>query len=212
MTEQRSPLDQALDLVLYAPVGFMVTAGEELPRLIEKGRAQMSGQVGVARLVGRFAVAQGQREAGKVVRQAAQVLTDLGVLPSDRPGPAAPPVRERAYPPPSTRSDDPGAADAFSPAETLFVDDGPVTVPADDDEVVAQFLDDGLVVEVVEVAAPAGQDLAIPGYDALSASQVVQRLAGLSPEELEDVRAYELSTRGRRTILNKVAQLQSGPS
>ncbi len=91
MTEQRSPLDQALDLVLYAPVGFMVTAGEELPRLIEKGRAQMSGQVGVARLVGRFAVAQGQREAGKVVRQAAQVLTDLGVLPSDRPGPAAPP-------------------------------------------------------------------------------------------------------------------------
>ena len=59
---------------------------------------------------------------------------------------------------------------------------------------------------------PLGSDLAIPGYDALSASQVVQRLAGLSPEELEDVRAYELHTRGRRTILNKIAQLQSGPS
>jgi hypothetical protein len=58
--------------------------------------------------------------------------------------------------------------------------------------------------------APPGQDLAIPGYDALSASQVVQRLDGLSAGELEEVRAYELATRGRRTILNKIAQLQSG--
>lgn len=54
-------------------------------------------------------------------------------------------------------------------------------------------------------AAPA--DLAIPGYDALAASQVVQRLAGLSPEELEAVRAYEEATRGRRTILGRIAQL-----
>ena len=76
-----------------------------------------------------------------------------------------------------------------------------------------RLLDDGLVVpSSSRWPHPLGQDLAIPGYDALSASQVVQRLAGLSPEELEDVRAYELNTRGRRTILNKVAQLQSGPS
>ena len=53
-------------------------------------------------------------------------------------------------------------------------------------------------------------DLAIPGYDALSASQVVQRLAGLSPAELESVRAYEEATRGRKTILSRVAQLQHG--
>jgi hypothetical protein len=190
VTEHRSPVDQALDLLLYAPVGFVVTAGEELPRLIEKGRTQMSGQVGVARLVGRFAVAQGQREAGKVVRQAAQVLTDLGVLPSDRPGPADPPVREQGYAPP-----EPHLHDSEAPSETLEI-----------------VVTEGGVTEVFQVATPLGQDLAIPGYDALSASQVIQRLAGLSPEELEDVRAYELNTRGRRTILNKVAQLQSGPS
>jgi hypothetical protein len=51
--------------------------------------------------------------------------------------------------------------------------------------------------------------LAIPGYDSLSASQVVQRLGGLSSEELEAVRQYESTTRGRRTILSKIAQLQS---
>jgi hypothetical protein len=52
--------------------------------------------------------------------------------------------------------------------------------------------------------------LAIPGYDSLSASQVVQRLAGLSPGELRDVRAHEESHRHRRTILNRVEQLLAG--
>jgi hypothetical protein len=51
--------------------------------------------------------------------------------------------------------------------------------------------------------------LAIPGYDALSASQVVQRLAGLADDELEAVRTYEAATRGRRTVLNRIAQLQA---
>jgi len=58
--------------------------------------------------------------------------------------------------------------------------------------------------------SPPGPDLAIPGYDALSASQVVQRLAGLTAEELEAVRAYEVGTRSRKTILNRISQLQAG--
>jgi hypothetical protein len=57
-------------------------------------------------------------------------------------------------------------------------------------------------------AGPAVDSLAIPDYDSLSASQVVTRLDGLSPAELEAVRAYESAHRGRKTILNKVAQLQ----
>lgn len=51
--------------------------------------------------------------------------------------------------------------------------------------------------------------LAIPGYDSLSASQVVQRLTGLSRPELEAVRVYEEAGRGRKTILTRVAQLQT---
>ena len=46
-------------------------------------------------------------------------------------------------------------------------------------------------------------ELAIPGYDSLSASQVVQRLAGLAPPELEAVRTYEAADRGRRTNLDQ---------
>ncbi|HVT78048.1 MAG TPA: hypothetical protein VHD87_13520 [Acidimicrobiales bacterium] len=52
------------------------------------------------------------------------------------------------------------------------------------------------------------QSLAIPGYDSLSASQVVERLAGLNAEELEAIGSYEAAGRGRRTILNRVAQLR----
>ena len=54
---------------------------------------------------------------------------------------------------------------------------------------------------------PEVSTLSIPGFDTLSASQVVQRLDGLNRVELVSVRAYEASTRGRRTILSRVDQL-----
>jgi hypothetical protein len=57
---------------------------------------------------------------------------------------------------------------------------------------------------------PSVEELAIPDYDSLSASQVVPRLTGLGEQELELVRRYEASGRGRRTILSRIAQLQQG--
>ena len=52
-------------------------------------------------------------------------------------------------------------------------------------------------------------DLPIADYDALAASQIVKRLDGLTPDQLESVREYESANRGRRTILSKLARLQS---
>jgi hypothetical protein len=49
--------------------------------------------------------------------------------------------------------------------------------------------------------------LAIPGYEALSASQVVRRLDGLAPTELEAIYEHEAATRRRRTILPRTQQL-----
>jgi hypothetical protein len=89
---------------------------------------------------------------------------------------------------PDSAPPDPAAAE---PAE---VDDGDaVVVPLHDDD-----MDD-----VTEA------DLAIPSYGSLAASQVVSRLEGLSPVELESVRRYELAHRGRKTVLGKIANLQS---
>ena len=59
----------------------------------------------------------------------------------------------------------------------------------------------------MEEGLPVASELAIPGYDTLAASQVVQRLSSLCPDELEAIRLYELSNRRRRTVLHRVAQL-----
>ena len=58
-----------------------------------------------------------------------------------------------------------------------------------------------------DVAAPPVEELPIPDYDELSASQVIERLDGLDADSLDAIRAYEASHRGRNTILGKIAQL-----
>ena len=58
------------------------------------------------------------------------------------------------------------------------------------------------------ITTTAAQGLPINNYDTLSASQIVPRLAGLRPDELTRVRAYENAHRRRRTILGRIAQLQ----
>jgi hypothetical protein len=74
----------------------------------------------------------------------------------------------------------------------------------DDDDVVVPLRNaDDEMDDIVE------SDLAIPSYGSLAASQVVSRLDGLSPVELESVRRYELAHRGRKTVLGKIAHLQS---
>ena len=45
------------------------------------------------------------------------------------------------------------------------------------------------------------------GYDALPAAEIVRLLARLPHADLELIREYEAGGRGRRTILNKVAEL-----
>jgi hypothetical protein len=157
--ERKSPLAQALDVLLYAPLGLALSAREELPKLAEKGRQQAA----VAKMIGHFAVTQGRQELEKRLTTMA-APRPAAAPPTPAPPAPAPPV---AAAPPSTNGNN------------------PTTRPA-----------------------PPVESLAIPGYDSLSASQVVQRLAGLSGPELDQVAVYEEATRGRRTILSKVAMLQ----
>lgn len=57
-------------------------------------------------------------------------------------------------------------------------------------------------------AMMAAERLPIPGYDTLSASQVLPRLAPLDRAELDALRRYEAAHRGRRTILGRIDQLR----
>ena len=220
MTERKSLLEQALDMCLYAPVGLAISVTEELPQLIDKGRARVNSQLAMAKMVGSFAVAQGQREAERVVRHATSRVSEGGPFGATPPaareaGLTMQPVEEPgdldaapwATPAGGSEPTNGDGAGAASMVDDTARSDGvaaviPSTRPAPEEDPSAP---------APAPAMPAGDAsaLAIPGYDALSASQVVQRLAGLATDELEAVRTYEAATRGRRTILNRIAQLQA---
>ena len=167
--DDKTPLDhlvdQAADLLVYAPIGLFFEAPTLLPKLAEKGRVHANN----ARLFGQFAVRHGEaelrRRVGGLEEQATGWLKLFGLVPDDR---------------------------AEAPAPAPAPEPGADAVHANGDS----------------PAAPVIGDLAIPDYDSLSASQVVTRLAGLGAPELEAIRAYEAAHRSRKTILNKVAQLQ----
>ena len=184
VSSHKNPIEQALDVFVFAPLGFVLSARETIPELAEKGRQYFAA----ARVMGEYAIGQGREQAEKAVRQATdqagQTLSVVGGLSGRRP------VRRPSAPP---RPTTPAA-----PAP-----------PASAEGTTATARDDPSGNGVAPTRSTA-QNLAIPGYDTLSASQVVQRLSGLSVDELEAVRAYEQSGRKRKTILARVDQLQSG--
>ena len=59
VSDHKSPVDDALDLLVYAPLGFALDARTLLPKLIDRGRSQID----VARWMGEHAVAKGQKGA-----------------------------------------------------------------------------------------------------------------------------------------------------
>lgn len=175
--DSRSPVEHLVDYCVYAPLGLALEARTLMPGLIDRGRAQ----VGVARMVGEFAVKWGsvrlEASVVDVQDQAMGLLRRAGLAPTED--------RDR-----SAEGQDEAAASSPTP------DPAVAPSPVVEDQAEADVPD-------IDVTT-----LAIPDYDNLSASQVVPRLDGLTAEELVAVGAYERGHRGRKTILNKVAQLQ----
>jgi len=162
-----------LDCFVYAPLGAAIAVAEEVPKLAERGRESADQQLAIAKLIGRFVVAEGRRRFGaasdrSVGKRGASAGT--GSMPARQPagGQAGPPRSPESAP----RSGIAGSG------------------------------------ELTTSAAP-GRELPIPAYDTLAASQVVERLASLTPAELEAVRRHESATRRRRTVLHRIAQLNS---
>jgi hypothetical protein len=220
--------ERFLDLFVFLPTGVAVTLAEELPRLAERGRERLGMQVNSARAIGKFAVTAGGHELkrrSEGMRKQAPRSGSTPPAPSRTP-PATPPAgppRLRSIPRPPVDGTTAGAAAASSPAAP------PTPAPAPAAGTVAASAPSPASVPAGRTPAadapaaapgpgpttprpasshvPEVGSLAIPGFDTLSASQVVQRLDGLSRSELVAVRAYETSTRGRRTILSRVDQL-----
>jgi hypothetical protein len=177
---------------------------------VDRRQAQVQQRTTTAKSIGQVAMTFGvpmvrQRVEREVdsARQRAQSF--LGSIPGvEAPG-AQPPVSEPK--PPREAKDTTRPTGAKPPTRPVPVAGHPSTDKSHTNG--AGTNGAAVVPDAVNGSAAAGDALPIPGYDALSASQVVERLAGLSPSELDAVRTYEGAHRNRRTILGKIDQISA---
>lgn len=210
MSNEQNPIERAVDLFVFAPIGVAMFAKDTVPTFmkmfVSRGQAELAQRkkslhdhANQYRAVGRFAVKYGgpevKRQAegkiGGARRLAEETFSGLvvargnGEMKESAPAPKASPAAAGA----DARSGSVANGGANGNGARRTPTSGKVPAPA------------------TPAPAPPAPSLAIPGYDQLSASQVVERLDGLTKGELDAVRAYEVAHRGRSTILGKITQL-----
>lgn len=219
MSQQQNPIERAVDLFVYAPIGVAMFAKDTVPTFmkmfVSRGQTELQhrrkalhDQANQYRSVGKFAVKYGgpevRRQAEGKLDGARRVAeeTFTGLIVPRLPGNAAadqgtarvPAAESKAAPKPRPTTPRKKPAKAATNAATSGKTNGATANGK------AKSSSNGTPVESA---------LPIPEYDQLSASQVVERLEGLTTTELDAVRTYELAHRGRSTILGKIMQLTS---
>lgn len=175
---ERRPVDQLVDLFVYAPVGLVYEYQDVLPKLIKRGKSQVQ----IARFLGTMAAKQGQKTVEGRLEEAfgaasstmAQGITDVGARVGLAPDPAA---QRRA------------AGNDASTAATTDTGAGAKTIadqPASKTDT---------------------RPLAIAGYDELTAKQIVALVPDLTPSQRQRVADYEAANRARKTVLAKLRAL-----
>ncbi|HSO95694.1 MAG TPA: hypothetical protein VLV81_06605 [Acidimicrobiia bacterium] len=181
MPDDHDATDKALELLVYGPLGFALYLRDTAPSFVK---------LFVAR--GRSVVDEQRKSVGGQLGQARAV----GEFATNHGGPhvtrivtdGITRVREQAETAINALNTLLGNPTGTAPPATGPVRDTASPPPATG-------------------AAGNGRHLAIPDYDELSASQVVEHLDGLSRAELDAIRAYETEHRARNTVLGKIEQL-----
>jgi hypothetical protein len=224
MTENHDRIERTLEVLLYAPLGFGLFLKDTAPTFINmfvsRGRAEidrrqeeMQQHVTTARSLGQVTMAYGpplvRERVTKTVtdaRRRAEGLIGSAVPGSAVTSPAEAPAPESASEtvptvsvPRSTSVDSATSVDTPAPESPL---EAAARTAAEATSAPAWSRESAMNGDPARSAG-----LPIPGYDALSASQVVERLVGLAPDELDAVHEYEAAHRQRRTILGKIEQL-----
>jgi hypothetical protein len=212
VTDDKDTVERAKELLVYGPVGFALylrdTAPSFMKVFVARGRAELDekkrsvgGHLGQARTVGQDTVGQSASAGaapqvmrivsdglGKVRETAEGALGALSALSADI---AAPPA----------------SSGASSASQAAAPERGPVPTAAAPEPTAKPPTAPEPGTSASTIVAGSAPGLAIPDYDELSASQVVDRLDGLAPSALDSIRAYETAHRGRATILGKIDQL-----
>ena len=190
MSDDQKTTERVLDLLVYGPLGLALYVRDTVPTFLKvfvsRGRSEVQGrrrkvgeQVSDARSLGAAALSLGP-DVRKRVEEGLRGARQLAEQAFS--GFVVPGDGSTA-----TRERTVSPPPRHAPAEKSAS-----RPAADADEQRAQ-----------------AEALPVPDYDELSASQVVERLDGLSRDDLAAVRAYEKAHRGRRTILFKIDQLNS---
>lgn len=190
MAEERdddNPLDQLIDLFVYAPVGLLYEYPDVLPKLIKRGKSQVQ----VAQVLAKLAMGgRGGAPGVDMADVAAVAATLVGRAISDfgtAMGWPSESDRDDTSPASEPRPARPRAAPTDPALKAGATDDSATDAPSSDD------------------ADP--DSLAIAGYDDLTAREIIALLDGVAPDELAAVRAHELAGRSRKTVLAKLDRL-----
>ncbi len=204
----QNPLDQLVDLLVYAPVGLLYEYQNVMPRLVRRGKSQVQ----LARVVGKLAVDRGKDGPMATANQVGELmslvvtrgLTDfgeaIGLAPPSNPRSTTAPAASPPPPPPPT------AADRVGHQEQPALHDNNQVLVAGGGEVVD--IDDGATGEP-EPGTDQTEELPLPiaGYDELTAKVIIPLLDELDPDQLARIRAHEEANRARKTVLGKLERL-----
>ncbi len=222
MPDEKPPVEKAVELLLYAPVGMALYVRDMLPSMmgifVARGKREVASHrtpapppvtpppippdvkrridesVGMARVMAEGGFGVAREVAGSGIGVARDVAGSALMQFLALRG---------------TNGDtmltprEPAASAGSSPPETA-----PSPAAAAPPEASAPAAEPPVPPDAAWKAdVPASEALPIPDYDELSASQVVERLDGLDRDSLDAIRRYETDHRGRNTILGKIAQL-----
>ena len=207
--------ERLLDALVFGPAGLVLSTLDDLPRYAALGRDRLGSRWRSARAVGQFTVTVGRQE---IERRTASLWSrtpsgeETGAGAHDAPTPARRPARPAPAPvvPPAGANGTGGPPPVVRPVTDPGGPSGPATDGvgrAASPPSVASTTPTANGAPVVRTTTVPVESLAIHGFDTRSASQVVQRLDGLTRSELIALRSYETAGRGRRTILSRVDQL-----
>lgn len=90
--KEKTPLDVAADLLVFAPVGLAIELSKHLPEFAKQGREQLNGPIQAAKFVGTMAAMQGRQQFGEKFRKATEPY--FGSEPA-APAPTATAPREK---------------------------------------------------------------------------------------------------------------------
>jgi len=176
---ERQLREQFLELMLYAPIGFLYEYEHVKEILVRRGKSQVQ----IAQLMARMAanrrgfsldneIQDGLREFGDKI---AETVTELGAFFGLAPDP------------PETTNASP---------ESRSSDSQPCS-PDPEDQVPAETTPDGQPPET------------LADYDSLTAKQILARLGTLSSEELVWAHAREQAGKQRKTVLDRIERLMA---